>query len=58
MKNISKKSNHMVTKMKTFTIETDTVEYLITAMDLQDALDTFDGNPNEIVCIKEPFDEA
>ena len=48
----------MVTKMKTFTIETDTVEYLITAMDLQDALDTFDGNPNEIVCIKEPFDET
>jgi len=39
--------------IKTYIIETNDVEYQIYAMDFQDALNTFDGDANDIVAIKE-----
>lgn len=39
--------------VKAFVIETENVEYQIYAMDLDDALNTFDGNVEDIVAIKE-----
>ena len=39
--------------IKTFIIETDNVEYQIYAMDIDDAVNTFDGKEEDIVCIKE-----
>jgi len=39
-----------------FIIETSEVEYRIIAVNLQDALETFDGDPNDIICIKEYYD--
>ena len=39
--------------IKTFIIETDNVEYQIYAMDIDDAVNTFDGKAEDIVCIKE-----
>ena len=39
--------------IKTFIIETEHVEYQIYAMDIDDAVNTFDGKAEDIVCIKE-----
>lgn len=39
--------------IKTFVIETVDTEYQIYAMDLQDALDTFDGDAQDVIAIKE-----
>ena len=39
--------------IKTFIIETDNVEYQIYEMDIDDAVNTFDGKAEDIVCIKE-----
>jgi hypothetical protein len=41
----------MMTKL--FVIDTHSTEYHIYAMDVQDALETFDGNPNDIDSIAE-----
>lgn len=39
--------------IKTFVIETSNVEYHIYALDIDDALNTFDGRSDDIICIKE-----
>jgi hypothetical protein len=39
--------------IKTFVIDTLKVEHHIYAMDLTDALNTFDGKAEDIICIKE-----
>ena len=39
--------------VKTFVVETPDVEYHIYALDLDDALNTYDGNAEDIICIKE-----
>ena len=47
---IRKLKDHFV---KRFIIETEHVEFYIKAVDLQDALNTWNGNPHDIICIKE-----
>jgi len=39
--------------IKTFVVETTEIEYHIYAFDIDDALNTFDGDAEDIVCIKE-----
>lgn len=39
--------------IKNFIIETADIEFYIKAMDLQDALETWNGAAKDIICIKE-----
>ena len=41
------------TVIKNFIIETADIEFYIKAMDLQDALETWNGAAKDIICIKE-----